>query len=185
MDARWVTVTDRELIDLALSMARTYKGAAIREAIPGVTEHDISRWKKEAESTLSAQKRLDILAWIQDIQEKNPLVFARLSENRRMLREMARSYPSQLELPDISFLAPKARAFFDESIGSWMRRQWTYETIENAARLLVGYFNRTSTLQSSGTSVPELSEDDQVLVLKESREEIEAVFDREGPGSRP
>jgi len=91
---------------------------------------------------------------------------------------------SYLSLPDVSFLAPRAQAVFDETIGSYVRRGWTSEAIETAAELLIGYFKRTSTLQSSGASLPELSEAMQLHVLRESREEIEIAFDRLGRGSR-
>lgn len=101
------------------------------------------------------------------------------SDETLMVREARADYGvsiGDLNLPDVSFLAPRARALFDEAIGNWVRRRWTSEIIENAATLLLGYFNRTSTLQSSGASVPKLSEEMQVHILTESREEIEDAF---------
>lgn len=89
---------------------------------------------------------------------------------------------TELNLPDTSFLFPKAQALFDQAIGSYLRRGWTFETVEDAAVILLGYFKRTSTLQSSGYELPELSEDLQVKILEESMEEIEYVFRKRGGG---
>lgn len=89
-----------------------------------------------------------------------------------------------LNLPDTSFLKPRARAFFNETILEYIRRKWTSENIEAAAALLLGYFTRASTLQSSGVSQPELSEEMQLSVLEQSKAEIDYAFKGRGPGSR-
>jgi transcriptional regulator with XRE-family HTH domain len=98
---------------------------------------------------------------------------ANLPRQTRVRESQAGYAREDLMLPDVSFLSPAAQAYFDETIGNWMRRGWTFETVERAAELLLGYFNRTSTLLSSGTSVPDLSEEMQIHVLRESRGEIE------------
>lgn len=67
MDANEDTaLSDAELIAFALEVAKRHKGRAIRDAIPGVTEHDISRWNANQnegrQATLTTNKRRAIQA---------------------------------------------------------------------------------------------------------------------------
>jgi hypothetical protein len=54
--------TERELIDYAIGVAEGHKGLSIREALPGVTEHDISRWRRHPDSTLTGAKKRAIIS---------------------------------------------------------------------------------------------------------------------------
>jgi hypothetical protein len=53
--------TERSLVDFVLRTAERHKGKEIRDAIPGVTEHDVSRWKRHPNATLTGEKKRAIM----------------------------------------------------------------------------------------------------------------------------
>lgn len=87
------------------------------------------------------------------------------------------------QLPDVSYLKPRARAFYHRTLGEWYDK-WTSETVAAAVRAWTAYFRAESTLYSKGAGRPQLTEEEQMMVLEGMKPEIEDVFGRPGGGRR-
>lgn len=99
---------------------------------------------------------------------------------RHGAREESPEQAARYLLPDVSYLKPTARAYYDRVVGSWFTRHWPIEMIERAAREFVAPIKGYSTLRRTGQGFRELSDDDQVLVLEDQAEEIEAEYGPNG-----
>lgn len=56
--------SDAELIGEVLKAAAQHRGRAIRDEIPGVTEHDVSRWNASGPTRLATKKRRAIISYL-------------------------------------------------------------------------------------------------------------------------
>lgn len=83
-------------------------------------------------------------------------------------------------MPNVSYLLPRARAIYDRAVGSYMTRGWPPPIIERAARELVAYIEGANTLRSKGPGRPELTEEEQVWVLEDGVEEVERAYGPNG-----
>lgn len=81
-----------------------------------------------------------------------------------------------IDLPDVSYLHPAARAIFDERVGSYVTRGWPGQIISQAARELVAAIVGGNTVRSSGPGKVELSEDEQIMVLRGISPHIEKAY---------
>lgn len=84
------------------------------------------------------------------------------------------------DLPDVSFLKPKARAIYDAAVGSYLTRRWPAPIIERAAWDLTNYIRGANSLRSEGTGRPELTEEEQCMVLERAREHVERAYGPSG-----
>jgi hypothetical protein len=123
-------------------------------------------------------------------QEKNLArleAYARSQTTKAEWAEMQRAHEEETPeqavsatMPDVSFLKPRARAIYDRAVGSYLTRGWPQPIIERAAWDLVNYIIGANTLRSSGAGRPELTEDEQVMVLERTREHVERAYGPNG-----
>lgn len=95
--------TDKELVDMALALAEQHKGKQIREVLPGVTEHDVSRWRREGVERLTGEKRDALLRfrdrhYVPDPGESDASNTPSSPDERRRLREEAEREGAEEEL---------------------------------------------------------------------------------------
>ena len=86
------------------------------------------------------------------------------------------------DLPDVSFLKPHARAYYDARLGSYLQRAWPRETIERASRELIASIVGANTLRASGAGRAELSDEEQLMVLEGIAEHVEREYGPKGTG---
>lgn len=170
---------ERELIAFALRKAEIFKGEAIRQAIPGVTEHDISRWKKAPDSSLTGEKKRAIMrAAEEDEREREGLIVGGVGDSVGESPEEAFA----VTFPKTPYLKPFAQDFYDRTLGKWAQ-QWTSATLAAAAHELVRFFETEALLaKEGGGRRPELTEDEQLLVLQREAARVERNFGRRGAG---
>lgn len=83
-------------------------------------------------------------------------------------------------MPDVSYLKPQARVYYERIVGSWLSRRWPMDTVERAAREFVAPIKGYSTLRKVGQGYRELTDEDQVMVLEGQAEDIEEVYGPDG-----
>lgn len=158
-----VPVDDASLIEAVLRKTQDLSQTAAAAAI-GVSQKSLSRWRAGERNAL----------W---------------EETRRKLEEFLRRGGTVEEtpeeavaanMPDVSFLKPRARAIYDRAVGSYLTRNWPQPIIERAAWDLVNYIIGANTLRSKGPGMPELTEEEQVWVLEDSMEHIERAYGPNG-----
>lgn len=100
-----------------------------------------------------------------------------------LVRGPAEETPEQAvagNMPDVSFLYPRARAIYDRAVGSYLTRRWPQPIIERAAWDLVNYIIGANTLRTAGPGRPELTEEEQVMVLEKNVERVERAYGPNG-----
>lgn len=84
------------------------------------------------------------------------------------------------DLPDVSFLKPRAREIYDRAVGSYLTRHWPAPVIEQAAWDLIKYIEGANIYRSSGPGKPDLNEEEQVQVIEKAREKVEKAYGPNG-----
>lgn len=83
-------------------------------------------------------------------------------------------------MPDVSYLQPAARAYFEQKVGSWVVRKWPMATVAHLARVLVAPIEGYNTMRKVGQGFRELSDKDQVQALENQAEIIEEEYGPNG-----
>lgn len=102
-------------------------------------------------------------------------------EDSRSVREETPEYVAAMQYPDPWYLKPQARAFYDHKLEEY-EAKWTSEIAADAARALVAFLERLCTLRWKESAPPDLSDDQQLEILKRDAIEVERVFGRLAPG---
>lgn len=89
-----------------------------------------------------------------------------------------------VDWPNVSYLKDKAREEYERLLGQYLTRGWTSEIIAAAAHELTSFFRGENILHQADRSRPELTEEDQLLVLRAEAERIEKRYGRRGPAPR-
>lgn len=152
--------SDQEIVSAFLGAVA---GLSAREAsaqAADVSHDDVARWRRGDWKRLTAAKRRALLRFL---------------EERAEPEAVAPDY-DDLGLPDVSYLKPRARAFYDQQIGSYVTRRWPPQLIERAANDLVNQIRGASTLRRIGAGAVDLTEDQQLIVLEAAAEWVEKVY---------
>lgn len=162
--------------DLSLRKAAEEIGGA-------VTHDDVKRWRSDSWQRLTEDKARDLTAFLQKSYNIER-VLSRVSEGATKIEPMRAREESPEDavaddLPDVSYLKPKARAFYFKTLGEWYD-QWTSETVAGAARELTAYFRGERTLSLTGMGRPQLTEEEQMMVLEGMKPEVEKDMKRRG-----
>lgn len=83
-------------------------------------------------------------------------------------------------LPDVSFLQPRARGIYNEAIGDYVTRGWPRQTIAEAAWDFWKALTGANSLNSSGPGKRELTEDEQCKVLNTMKTHVETAYGPNG-----
>lgn len=83
-------------------------------------------------------------------------------------------------MPDVRFLHPRAREIYDRAVGSYVTRRWPPPIVERAAWDLVNYIIGANSLRSAGPGRPELTEEEQCMVLERTVERVERAYGPNG-----
>jgi transcriptional regulator with XRE-family HTH domain len=148
------------------------------------SQSDISRW----EAGRSPMPRYEILERIARIDGKKAEIFRSdyvdPSSEGGASGELSVTYgddPTVVSTRlDISILKPRARKIYDQAVGSFYTRGWPQPIIERAANDLFNYVVGARTLRSAGPGRPELTEDEQCMVLEGNLEAVEMAYGPNG-----
>lgn len=160
----WTAAVDRILARVERESDRT------AGAIAGVSSATINRWRELRRMGASIPEPRG--------EPRNTLLRALGFEPQGV--EETPEEAVAANMPDVSFLKPRAREIYDRAVGSYVTRRWPQPILERASWDLVNYIMGANTLRSSGPGRPELTEEEQCMVLERTVVHVEKAYGPNG-----
>lgn len=139
----------------------------------GISEATVRRLRniERPPARITSDVRVAIMSYLERVAEE------RAADNaaERVGRDQSGSVTvtHDLDLPDVSFLKPRARDFYDRAVGGWVTRGWLARAVSWGAHSLINQLRGASTLRRSGPGDADLTEDQQLIVLEGAAKWVE------------
>lgn len=157
---------DADVVEAFLAAVEGKATREIARLVEGVSHNDVARWRRGDWERLSKAKLASLRAFLAGLDASTE-------------GQVAGNFP---EYPDVTFLKPRALAYYHQTLGEFVSRGWTQETVAAASRELTAFHRAESTLASEGPGQPDLSEQEQMIALRAVKKAIEYVYDRHARG---
>lgn len=154
---------DEELVAEFLDASSRLSGREAAERVPGVSQHDVSRWRRGEWTRLTSAKKRALAAWLRHYrsQEMQPS-----AETEIEPEEVAPNYEGLgVDLPGYERLLERPRRVFDHFMVELIGKGLGREDLEELGRGLLNPIAALNTLHKGRDASDARNEEDQMMVL--------------------